>query len=57
MTATPLLGIYKNVFLNDSEPDIRTGMLYFSIFYETGVLVDGTEDLQASQCTVIFHSI
>lgn len=53
MTATPLLGIYKNLLLNDSEAEIRTRMLYLSIFYETGVLLDGTEDLQASQRTVI----
>lgn len=53
MTATPLLGIYKNVFLNDSEPEILACVFYLYIFNETGVLLDGAEDLQASQRTVI----
>lgn len=53
MTATPLLGIYKNVFLNDSEPEILACVFYLYIFNKTGVLLDGTEDLQASQRTVI----
>lgn len=53
MTATPLLGIYKNVFFNDSEPEIFACVFYLCIFNETGVLVDGTEDLQASHHTAI----
>lgn len=53
MTATPLLGIYTNVFLNDSEPEILAWVFYLYIYNETGVLVDGTEDLQASQRTAI----
>lgn len=41
------------MFFNDSEPEILACVLYLFIFNKTGALVDGTEDLQASQRTVI----
>lgn len=34
MTATPLLGIYTNVFLNDSEPEILAASVLFIYFQQ-----------------------